>query len=200
MDCAKTGRLIAALRKEKGLTQKNIADALGVQSKTVSKWECGLGAPDTSLLADLSVILGVDTRRLLEGEIHPNRPDSGNMRRTKFYVCPECGNILFSSGNAGVFCCGRKLELLKAEKADGQLNITATAVDTDYFITFDHPMEKDDYMMFAALVKGEAVLLTRFYPQQSPQFSVPARIMGRLYLYSTSMGLIDCGLMKNLIK
>ena len=41
MDCVKIGKLIAKLRKEKKLTQKNIADALGIQNKTVSKWECG---------------------------------------------------------------------------------------------------------------------------------------------------------------
>jgi transcriptional regulator with XRE-family HTH domain len=46
MDCVKIGKLIAKLRKEKKLTQKNVADALGVQNKTVSKWECGLGCPD----------------------------------------------------------------------------------------------------------------------------------------------------------
>ena len=57
MDCMKTGQLISALRKEKGYTQKNIADALGIQSKTVSKWECGLGAPDTSLLAELLAVI-----------------------------------------------------------------------------------------------------------------------------------------------
>ncbi len=200
MDCMKTGRLIAALRKEKGLTQKNIADALGIQSKTVSKWECGLGAPDSSLLADLAIILGVDTHRLLEGEIHPNRPDSGNLLRTRFYVCPVCGNMLFSTGNAAVFCCGRKLIALKAEKNDGMLKITAQPVDTKYFFTFEHPMEKDNYMMFAACVKGDVVLLTRFYPQQNPQFAIPATIMGRLYLYSTSMGLIDRGPVINIKK
>lgn len=42
MDCAKIGRLISKLRKEKGLTQKNIADALGISNKTVSKWETGV--------------------------------------------------------------------------------------------------------------------------------------------------------------
>ncbi|HCR83676.1 MAG TPA: XRE family transcriptional regulator, partial [Lachnospiraceae bacterium] len=54
MDCVKIGKLIAKLRKEKNLTQRNIADALGIQNKTVSKWECGLGCPDLSLWPELS--------------------------------------------------------------------------------------------------------------------------------------------------
>ena len=42
MDCAKVGRLILQLRREKGLTQQNLADALNISNKTVSKWECGV--------------------------------------------------------------------------------------------------------------------------------------------------------------
>ena len=42
MDCIKIGKLIAKLRKENGMTQKNLADRLGVLNKTVSKWECGV--------------------------------------------------------------------------------------------------------------------------------------------------------------
>ena len=64
MDCVKIGNLIAKLRKEKKLTQRNIADALGIQNKTVSKWECGLGCPDLSLWPELSTILGVDSAAL----------------------------------------------------------------------------------------------------------------------------------------
>ena len=93
MDCVKIGKLIAKLRKKKNLTQKNIADALGIQSKTVSKWECGLGCPDLSLWPELSAILGVDMNQLMEGEITPNKPDSGNIEKIRFYVCSTCGNI-----------------------------------------------------------------------------------------------------------
>ncbi len=103
MDCAKIGRLIAELRKEQKLTQKNIADALGIQSKTVSKWECGLGCPDLSLWSELSTILGVDMKQMMEGEITPNRPDSGNINKVRFYVCSTCGNILVSTGSASIF-------------------------------------------------------------------------------------------------
>lgn len=42
MDCAKVGQLILQLRREKGLTQRQLADTLGISNKTVSKWECGV--------------------------------------------------------------------------------------------------------------------------------------------------------------
>jgi transcriptional regulator with XRE-family HTH domain len=61
-------QFIATLRKEKGLTQKELAGQLGVTDKAVSKWERGLSYPDISLLSQLSAILGVTTSELLNGE------------------------------------------------------------------------------------------------------------------------------------
>jgi transcriptional regulator with XRE-family HTH domain len=67
MDYQKTGLLIAGLRKEKGLTQKELADKLGVTDRAVSKWERGLGCPDISLLDDLSRILDISILEILKG-------------------------------------------------------------------------------------------------------------------------------------
>ncbi|MDL2327934.1 helix-turn-helix domain-containing protein, partial [Ruminococcaceae bacterium OttesenSCG-928-A11] len=132
MDCVKIGKLIAKLRKEKGLTQKNVADALGVLNKTVSKWECGLGCPDLSYWADLSTILGVDISQMMEGEITPNKPDSGNIDRVRFYVCPSCGNILVSTGSASISCCGMKIDYLTHVSQNKDFTISVEEVDTDY--------------------------------------------------------------------
>ena len=165
MDCTKVGKLIAHLRKEKGMTQKNLADAIGVLNKTVSKWECGLGCPDLSYWADLSSILGVDMVQMMEGEIISNKPDSGNIDKILFYVCPDCGNILVSTGSASIFCCGRKLERLNLVEKTEELGISIEETDIDYYITFNHPMEKKHYISFAAYVKNDRVLLNRLYPE-----------------------------------
>lgn len=189
MDCVKIGRLIASLRKEKKLTQKNIADALGIQSKTVSKWECGLGCSDLSLWPELSTILGVDMKQMVEGEIPSNRPDSGNIDKVRFYVCSSCGNILVSTGSASIFCCGRKLEsVLPGDTSD--IPVMVEEIDMDYFITFDHPMTKDHYLSFAACVKSDRVFLNRLYPEQSPTCRFPVITGGKLYVYCVKHGLM----------
>ena len=100
MDNDKSGALISSLRKEKGYTQRQLAEALHVSDKAVSKWECGLGCPDVSLLGALSSVLGVNIEKILEGELEPNSEDGGNMKRIKFYICPDCGNILTATGDA----------------------------------------------------------------------------------------------------
>ena len=176
--------------KEKNLTQKNIADALGIQNKTVSKWECGLGCPDLSLWPELSAILGVDMKPMMEGEITSNKPDSGNIDKIRFYVCPSCGNILVSTGSASIFCCGRKLERILPTDATIAPKITVEEMDTDYFITFDHPMTKEHYISFMAFVKSDRVFLNRLYPEQSPSCRFPIITGGKLYVYCNKHGLL----------
>ncbi|MEL7622988.1 MAG: helix-turn-helix domain-containing protein [Clostridiales bacterium] len=189
MDCAKIGRLIAELRKEKGLTQQNIAQALNISNKTISKWECGLGCPDVSLWAELSAILGADMAQMMEGEIALNRPDEGNINKIRFYVCPSCKNVLVSTGSSSIVCCGKKLDQLTPRQDENTPSITAEMIDVDYFITIDHEMKRDHYILFAAYVKSDKVFLTRLYPEQSAAVRIPHIPDGKLYLYCVEHGL-----------
>ena len=81
VDLEKIGDFIARLRKEKGLTQEKLGEALGVSSKTISKWERGVNAPDISLLNSLSSILEVDVEELLNGEKKENENASKNRKK-----------------------------------------------------------------------------------------------------------------------
>ena len=65
MDCSKVGSLLLSLRQERGWTQKQLADALNLSDRTISKWERGLGCPDVSLLPELSAVLAVDIEKIL---------------------------------------------------------------------------------------------------------------------------------------
>lgn len=74
MDQEKIGKLIAKLRKSKGLTQRELGDMVGVGFRAVSKWETGLTSPDISIINDLSKILGISADELLKGEIKEKLP------------------------------------------------------------------------------------------------------------------------------
>ena len=89
MDQIKTGILIKKFRTASGLTQKQLAESLNVSDKAVSKWECGNGCPDISLLSQIADIFGTDIRSLLTGEINKNEGEKGNMKKLRFYVCKE---------------------------------------------------------------------------------------------------------------
>lgn len=71
MEQAKSGKFIAEKRKEKGMTQKELAKQLGVGDKAISKWECGRGMPDHSFMVPLCDLLGITVNELLIGETVP---------------------------------------------------------------------------------------------------------------------------------
>lgn len=190
MDCAKVGRIIYQLRKEQGLTQKTIANALNISDKAISKWERGYGCPDVSLLCGLSEILGADIQKLLDGNLDPNRPGNGNIRLTRFYLCPACGNILTSTGKASIFCCGRKLDPLSPTLQDPQHRMELSVVDMNDYVTIRHEMRKDHYIAFVAYVGADRILINRLYPEQDAAVCMPMLPPdGRLYGYCSRHGL-----------
>lgn len=73
MDQIKIGKFIAEMRKEQNLTQIDLADALGISNKTISKWECGNGMPDYSVMEDLCDVLKININELLSGERLPSK-------------------------------------------------------------------------------------------------------------------------------
>ncbi len=189
MDCSKVGKHILSLRKEKDLTQKEIADAIRISDKAISKWERGLGCPDVSLLGDLSNLLGVNIEKILLGDLNPNDVDGGNMKRIRFYVCPNCGNVLNSTAEAEISCCGRKLIALIAKHENEEHEIKIQEVENDYYLTIQHEMSKSHFISFVAYVTYERVLLVKLYPEQNPELRIQRISSGRLYIYCNQHGL-----------
>ena len=81
MDLCKTGEFLRRLRTEKGLSQEQLADQLGVARRTVSRWETGTNAPDLDILIRLSDFYGVGLRDILDGE-RKDEPMSEEIRET----------------------------------------------------------------------------------------------------------------------
>ena len=190
MDCKKFGDLLARLRQEKLLTQQQLADLLGVSNKTVSKWECGNGYPDVLFWQDLANILGADIAKLLQGDLIPNRRDTGNLEKIRFYRCEHCENIVSGTGGAEVFCCGRSLSSLPVSAPLQGHEIFVKEMDIEYYISLEHEMTREHYIVFAALVYNDKILFIRLYPEQNAAFSVPLSMgYGSLYVFCSQHGL-----------
>lgn len=184
-----TGTTIKNLRESRNLTQAELAEMIGVSSKTVSKWETAKGLPDITLLQPLSQALGISVIELMNGEHITNRNVSANMLRCKFYVCPICGNIIHSTGNAVVSCCGVTLPSLEAEDADDSHPITVENVEDEHFVTVHHPMTKEHFISFIAFVTSDRVQLVKFYPEGNAETRLQLRGRGYLYYYCNRHGL-----------
>lgn len=185
-----TGSAIKRLREAKQLTQSELADQLGVSSKTISKWETAKGFPDISLIEPLSKALGISVPELLSGEQIINRNISCNMMRTKFYVCPICSNIIHASGDAMISCCGITLPALEAEEPDDAHQPWIEPVEDEQFITVHHEMTKEHYLSFASVVTSDRIQLVKFYPEGNAEARFKRRGRGILYLYCNRHGLM----------
>jgi len=197
MDCNKVGALLKALRKEKEMTQKQVADQMNISDKTISKWERGLGCPDVSLLGELSELFEVNIEKILLGDLKSNDMETGNLKRIKFYVCPNCGNVISNIGGADISCCGRKLVPLVAKPADKKHAAKVEDADEEYYITFDHEMSKTHFLSFVAYVTSDRSLFIKLYPEQTASVhlskivggNLMKKSSGSLYYYCSQHGL-----------
>ena len=197
MDCGKVGALLCRLRREKNMTQKQVAEHLNISDKTVSKWERGLGCPDVTLLGDLSDLFEIRIERILEGDATPNPAEAGNLMHVQFCVCPFCGNVIYNTGKAEVSCCGRKLTPLTAKPADEAHAAMIEDTGDEFYVTFGHDMRKEHYLSFVGYVVNDRLLFVKLYPEQEPAVYLPRLHSGallqrygrRLYFYCTKHGL-----------
>ena len=188
-----TGSTIRQLRETKHLTQAELAGKLAVSAKAISKWETAKGLPDISLLEPLAAALGVSVLELMQGEPVVNRNRSANLLRSKLYVCPVCGNVLHSTGQAVVSCCGVTLpaqNISEAEDADEHHQLTIERVEDELFVTLHHPMTKDHYISFLAYLTGDKLQLVKLYPEGDATARFPMRGAGVLYFYCNRHGLM----------
>lgn len=184
-----TGNTIKDLRESRGLTQAELAERIGVSSKTVSIWETAKGLPDISLLQPLAQALGISVIELMNGEHIINRNVSANLLRCKFYVCPICGNVIHCVGNAVVSCCGVTLPALEAEEPEEGHAVVIEHVEDEHFLTMDHPMTKTHFITFVAFVTTDRVQLVKFYPEGNAETRMQLRGRGYLYYYCNQHGL-----------
>lgn len=189
MDQNKTGALIRARRQEMGMTQGELAERLAVSDKTVSKWERGCGAPDISLLPPLAEALGVSARSLLRGEVDENTPANGNMKRVLICRCPSCGNLLFATNGAELYCCGQKLAPLTAHAPDEAHTPTVECSDGEWLITMPHEMRREHCISFFAFLTGDTLIVKRLYPEWDALARLPFFAHGTLLWYCTEHGL-----------
>ena len=143
-----TSATIRQLRERQNLTQAELADRIGVSSKTVSKWETAKGLPDITLLQPLAQALNVSVIELMNGEQIINQNRSANVLRTKFHVCPICGNIISSIGNSLISCCGITLPPLEAESPDPEHDLEIQPVEDEHFLVLRHEMTKQHFLSF----------------------------------------------------
>lgn len=184
-----TGAIIKKLREERKMTQAEFADVLNVSDKAVSKWETGRGYPDITLVEPIAKALGISTIELLSGESITNGNRSFNMGKSKFYVCPICGNTIIATGESVISCCGITLPSLEPENQDDSHHLVIDNVEDEYYVTLDHEMTKEHYISFIAGVSDNGIQFVKLYPEGNAEARFKVSRTKAFYYYCNHHGL-----------
>ena len=186
-----TGAVIRKLRESKKMTQEELAEKIYVSGKAVSKWETGQGFPDISLLEPLAKALDISVIELLSGDDIRNSNRSSNMEKGKIYVCPVCGNVIRTIGEAVISCCGITLPPLDPEPADPDHFIHSEIVEDEYYVHVAHPMKRDHYISFLAAVSDHGLQFVKLYPEEEAETRFKIDRVTKLFAYCNRHGLFQ---------
>ncbi len=186
-----TGAVIRELREKSRMTQVQLAEKLGVSDKTVSKWETAKGYPDITLLEPIAEAFRISVTELISGNTVYNSNVSANMLRSRFYVCPVCGNAIHSMGEAAIHCHGILLTPLEAEPADERHRLFIERVEDEYYVRIDHSMTKDHYISFVAAASSDEMQMVKLYPEGNAEARFKIRGVRRIFYYCNRDGLFS---------
>lgn len=184
-----TCSMIKRLRESRKMTQAQLAEKLNVSDKAISKWETGRGLPDISLLESLAGALGVSVIELMSGESVDNTNRSFNMQRMKFYVCPICGNLIMSTGEAVMGCHGITLPVQECEAPDSEHAVEVQRVEDDYYVKVNHEMNKNHHISFIAAIKDDGFEIKKLYPEGDAEARFEIIRTRSVYYYCNRHGL-----------
>lgn len=184
-----TGAVIKELREKNHLTQSELAERLCVSDKTVSKWETAKGYPDISLLEPIAKVFGISITELISGNAVSNVNVSANMMRSKFYVCPVCGNIIHCMGEAVVNCHGVLLTPSQPEETDEDHKIFIERVEDEYYVRIEHDMTKTHYISFVAALSSDKIQMIKLYPEGNPEARFKINGVKKIFFYCNRDGL-----------
>lgn len=155
----------------------------------MSKWETAKGYPDISLIEPIAKAFDISVTELLSGNAVSNMNVSANMMQSKFYVCPVCGNIIHSMGEAVIQCHGVQLLPAVAESYDDKHKISIEWVEDEYFVRIEHDMKKEHYISFIAALSSDKLQMVKLYPEGNPEARVKINGVRRIYFYCNQDGL-----------
>ena len=191
-----TGAVIRKLREKNNMTQAELATRLNVSDKTISKWETAKGYPDISLLEPIAKVFGISITELISGNAVSNVNVSANMLRSRFYVCPVCGNVIHTMGEAVINCHGVLLTPAQAEETDEQHKIFIEKVEDEYYVRIEHDMTKKHYISFAAALSSDKIQMIKLYPEGNPEARFKINGVKKIFFYCNKDGLFSIEVIK----
>ena len=140
----------------------------------------------------------ISVTELISGSTIHNANVSANMMRSKFYVCPVCGNVIHTMGEAAIHCHGILLTPLEAEPTDERHMIFIERVEDEYYVRIDHSMTKEHYISFVAAASSDDMQMVKLYPEGNAEVRFKLRGVRRIFFYCNRDGLFSINPVKGI--
>ena len=144
----------------------------------------------------LAKSLDVSITELISGNAVNNVNVSANILRTKFYVCPVCGNVIHSVGEAVIHCHGILLSPCQAEETNERHMIFIERVEDEYYVRIEHDMTKQHYISFVAALSSDKIQMIKLYPEGNAEARVKINGVKRILFYCNRDGLFSLKVVK----
>ena len=150
------------------------------------------------MLEPIAKVFGISVTELISGNAVSNVNVSANMLRSLFYVCPICGNIFHSMGEAVVQCHGIVLTPCHAEETDERHVIFIERVEDEYYVCIDHEMTKQHYISFIAALSSDKLQMIKLYPEGNAEVRFKINGVKRILFYCNQDGLFSINIVKGI--
>ena len=118
--------------------------------------------------------------------------------RSKFYVCPVCGNIIHSMGEAVIHCHGVLLTPCQAEETDENHKIFIERVEDEYYVRVEHDMKKEHYISFIAGLSTDKIQMIKLYPEGNAEARIKINGVKKILFYCNRDGLFTIDVLKGI--
>ena len=143
------------------------------------------------MLESIAKVFSISIAELISGNAVSNVNVSANVLRSKFYVCPLCGNVIHSMGEAVIQCHGIMLKPCQAEETDESHMVFIERMEDEYYIRVEHDMTKQHYISFVAGVSSDKIQMVKLYPEGNAEARIKINGVRKILFYCNKDGLFS---------
>ena len=141
------------------------------------------------MLESIADAFSVSVTELISGNTVYNSNVSANVLKSKFYICPICGNVIHSMGEAVIHCHGVLMTAAEPEETDENHKIFIERTEDEYYVRIEHNMTKNHYISFMAALSSDRIQMVKLYPEGNAETRFKIGGAKRILFYCNRDGL-----------
>lgn len=141
------------------------------------------------MLEPIASVFSISVTELISGDAVYNSNVSANMMKSKFYVCPICGNAVHCMGEAVISCHGVLMTVAEPEETDENHKIFIEKIEDEYYVRIEHDMSKKHYISFIAAQSPDRLQMVKLYPEGCAEARFQINGVKRILFYCNRDGL-----------